>query len=77
MGKTKSFIKNVEITQAQRKHSCKHNKNHIINAGDKRLTLKVNQNHENFCIECAEVSLRSDIVKLQSILNELAAGRSD
>jgi hypothetical protein len=71
MGKTKSFIKNIEITQAQRKHSCKHNKNHIINAGDKRLTLKINRSYENFCTECAKISLRDDITKLQSLLNEL------
>jgi hypothetical protein len=71
MGKTKSFIKNIEITQAQRKHSCKHNKNHTINASDKRLTLKVNRNYENFCKECAKVSLRADIAKLKFILNEL------
>jgi hypothetical protein len=73
MGKYKSFIKSIEITHAKRKHPCKHNKGHIINAGDNRLTLKVNRSFENFCVECAEISLKTDIAKLQSILNELEA----
>jgi hypothetical protein len=71
MGKLKSFIKNIEVTHARRKHCCKHNKKHIVNAGDKRLTLKVNRSYENFCIECAKISLKADIAKLQSILNQL------
>jgi hypothetical protein len=73
MGKIKSFVKSIEITQAKRKHFCKHNQKHIVKAGDKQLTLKVSRSHENFCVECAKVSLRYDIVKLQSILHELEA----
>jgi hypothetical protein len=71
MGKLKSFVKNIAITHAERKHSCKHNKNHIITAGDIRLSLKVNRSYENFCVECAKTSLRADIAKLQTILNKL------
>jgi hypothetical protein len=71
MGKPKSFIKSIEITQAKRKHFCKHNRKHIVNAEDKQLTLKVNRSYENFCVECAKVSLKADIAKLQSILREL------
>jgi hypothetical protein len=74
MGKIKSFVKSIEITHAKRKHFCKHNKKHIVNAGDKQLTLKVNRSHENFCVECAKVSLRADIAKLQSILYEFENG---
>ena len=73
MGKLKSFVKNIEITHAERKHSCKHNKNHIITAGDTRLSLKVNRSYENFCIECAKASLKADITKLKTILNKLEA----
>jgi hypothetical protein len=73
MGKIKSFVKSIEITQAKRKHFCKHNKKHIVQAGDKQLTLKVSRSYENFCMECAKVSLKTDIAKLQSILHELEA----
>jgi hypothetical protein len=73
MDKIKSFIKNIEITQAKRKHFCKHNKKHIVNTGDRQLALKVNRSPENFCVECAKISLRADIAKLQSILHELEA----
>jgi hypothetical protein len=73
MGKIKSFVKSIEITQAKRKHFCKHNKKHVVKSGDKQLTLKVSRSHENFCVECAKVSLSADIAKLQSILRELEA----
>jgi len=71
MGKTKSFIKNISIDTAKRTHSCKHNRKHIINIGDKRLKYKEGRAYQHFCIKCAEESLKDDISKLRKLLNEL------
>jgi hypothetical protein len=71
MGRRKSFLKSIEIDIAKKSHDCKHNKNHRINTGDKRLSLKVGRTHERYCVECAKESLKADIAKLEYILNHL------
>jgi hypothetical protein len=71
MGKRKSFLQSIEIETALRSLMCQHNKNHRINSGDKRLSLKVGRTHENYCVECAKESLKADIVKLTDILQQL------
>jgi superfamily II helicase len=76
MGRTKSFIKNISIDTAKRKHHCKHDKKHIVNIGDKRLKYKEGQSCSYFCIKCAEESLKNDISKLNNLLIELENAHS-
>lgn len=56
MAKMKKLVLKCEIGTAQKKHSCKHNQNHIISKGDLRLTLILNDGRAtkvNYCKECA------------------------
>lgn len=71
VGKTKSFLKNISIDTAKLSHSCKHNKKHKINKGDKRLKLKEDRAFQHFCVECARESLKKDISELNALLIEL------
>ncbi|GMO32861.1 MAG: hypothetical protein Ta2B_13660 [Termitinemataceae bacterium] len=77
MGKRKSFLQSIEVETAQRAHSCQHNKNHRINNGDIRLSIKVGRSHERYCVECAKESLKADIAKLSEILQQLESIQSD
>lgn len=54
MGRPKSLIKNIQITEAKRAHSCKSNSKHKILKGDLRITVKEGQNERNYCIECGK-----------------------
>jgi len=72
MAKPKTFVKSISVDIAIRSHKCKHNKKHIINKDEKRLTLKEGRSKERFCAICATESLKNDIIKMQSILNELS-----
>jgi len=71
MGRIKSYVKNISIDIAIRSHSCKHDKKHLIKAGDKRLKLIVNRSEQHFCVECAKKSLEKDIEKINKLLDEL------
>ena len=56
MSKMKNLILKCEISEAQRKHSCKHNSQHVILKGDLRLTLTLNDGRStkvNYCKNCA------------------------
>jgi hypothetical protein len=71
MGKTKSFLKNISIDTAKSSHSCKHNKKHKINKGDKRLKLKKNRAFQHFFFFFSKESLKKDISELNAFLIEL------
>jgi hypothetical protein len=71
MAKPKSFLKNIVVDKAMRSHCCKHNSNHKIQSGEKRLRLKTNRSHEHFCVKCAVESINADMKKLEEIKNLL------
>ena len=71
MAKLKSFIKNISVDIAKKKHQCQHNSLHEICKNDKRLKLVVDRSTEFFCVSCAVASLEKDIKKLEQIKEEL------
>lgn len=70
MGRPKSIIKNIYISDAKKTHSCKSNKSHIIQKGEKRLTIKEGQNELNYCMECGKRFVDSAIAELKNIRSD-------
>ncbi|MBN2435567.1 MAG: hypothetical protein JXK07_09920 [Spirochaetes bacterium] len=71
MPRPKSLLKSFDFDNAKKAHNCQHNGKHRINAGDKRLKLKVNRTHEHYCLECAKKIIESDLLKLKSALEQI------
>jgi hypothetical protein len=58
----------MEWTQAGRAHDCRNNKDHRIEKGQQRLTIKSDGDEHHYCVACAKTFLAADIVRLQSVL---------
>jgi hypothetical protein len=70
MGRPKSLVKNIDITEAKRAHSCKSNKNHKIQKGGQRLTVKEGQSERNYCMECGKKFIDSALEELNRVRSE-------
>lgn len=68
MGRPKSLIASMEWTVAARAHDCRSNKNHRLEKGDRRLTVKEDGSDLHYCVTCATTFLASDIKRLQNLL---------
>ena len=76
MAKVKRLILKCEVDKAQRKHVCKHNKNHVIQKGDLRLTLTLSDGRatkERYCKECAIKMIEQSFEELNNLKNILEA----
>lgn len=71
MPRPKSLIVSMEITAAGRAHNCRHNDNHRIEKGVKRLTIKVDGDEHHYCLACAKTFLVKDLGRLQAILADV------
>jgi hypothetical protein len=60
----------MEWTQAGRAHDCRNNKNHRIEKGQRRLTIKSDGDEHHYCISCAKSFLQADIQRLESLLQQ-------
>lgn len=67
MGRPKSLIKNIQITEAKRTHSCKSNNKHKILKGNLRITVKEGQNERNYCIDCGKRFIELAINELDEL----------
>jgi hypothetical protein len=74
MARPKSLIVTMEWTIAARAHVCRNNKNHRLEKGMQRLTIKENGDEWNYCVTCAMSFLANDIKRLQELL---ATGNPD
>jgi len=64
----------MEWTVAARAHGCRNNKNHRLEKGDRRLTIKEDGDERNYCQACAKAFLANDIKRLQELLAAGDAG---
>ena len=76
MGRQKSLLKSISITVAERQHSCRHDKNRVINKGEARLEIKEGRKISRYCLETAEIFLKAGIEKLQTIAQDVKERRS-
>jgi hypothetical protein len=71
MGRLKSLVKNVTVNKAVKSHNCKRDKEHRVQAGEKRLRVKEGRSTAHYCPECGTASILADITKLQNLQKEL------
>lgn len=71
MGRPRSLIASMSITQAGKSHNCRHNKNHRINMNDSRLTIADDGDSHHYCLGCATLFLSNDIGRLQALLAQV------
>lgn len=71
MGRPKSLIVSMEITTAGRAHDCRYNKNHRLEKGVRRLTIRSDGDEHHYCLACAKTFLVKDIERLQVLLAEV------
>ena len=73
MARPKSLIVSMEITTAGRAHDCRYNKNHRLEKGDRRLTVRSDGDEHHYCLACAKVFLAKDVERLRTFLAEVEA----
>jgi hypothetical protein len=74
MPRPRSLIVSMEWTQAGRAHDCRNSKDHRIEKGQRRLTIKSDGDEHHYCVACAKTFLASDIKRLQSLLAQADEG---
>lgn len=67
----KSITKSFEVQEAKKAHKCSSNSRHIINQGDRRLSIKEGRSAKTYCIQCANKILNNGILNLSEVLNEI------
>ena len=73
MARPKSLLVNMEVTTAGRAHDCRHNKNHRIEKGVSRLTIKSDGDEHHYCLACAKMFLVKDVERIKVLLFEVEA----
>lgn len=73
MPRPRSLIVSMEWTSAGRAHDCRYNKNHRLEKGQRRLTIKSDGDEHHYCVACAKTFLAADIKRLQTLLEQADA----
>jgi hypothetical protein len=71
MAKPKTFVDSMVVDVAKKSHNCQHNRNHRIEMGDKRLSVKAGRGHDRFCKDCAIETLQRDITSIELTISQL------
>ncbi len=75
MPRPKSFLPQLLVERAERRHSCRQDDEHVILQGDIRLTMKDGREVRRYCLECAIRFLNLDRDKILVLVNELESHR--
>jgi hypothetical protein len=73
MGRAKSVLVSMAITEAGSSHNCRADDSHRITKGIKRLTISEDRSKLNYCLPCAQKFIALGIQRLGHIQSELAA----
>lgn len=71
MGRPKSLLKNVSVTEAKKSHKCRHDDNRTIRMGEPRLTVKEGRNVSHYCLENGQKFLELAFEKVSGLLQEV------
>jgi hypothetical protein len=71
MPRPKSVVVSMEITTAGRAHDCRYNKNHRLEKGMSRLTIKEDGDEHHYCLPCARTFLLQGAERLRTLLAEV------
>jgi hypothetical protein len=66
----RSLIVSMEWTHAGRAHDCRYNKNHRLEKGQRRLTIKSDGDEHHYCVACAKTFLVADIKRMHAMLEQ-------
>jgi hypothetical protein len=76
MGRPKSFLPQLFVDRAERRHSCRQQDDHVILQGEIRLTMKDGREVKRYCLECAIKFLNLDRDKILALVKELESHRA-
>ncbi len=68
MARPKSVVVSMEITVAGRAHDCRYNKNHRLQKGMRRLTVKEDGDEHHYCLACARMFLVQGVERLTALI---------
>jgi len=71
MPRLKSVVVSMEVTTAGRAHDCRYNKNHRLEKGMSRLTIKDDGDQHHYCLPCAKTFLVHGVDRLRTLLAEV------
>lgn len=71
MPRPKSVVVSMEITTVGRAHDCRYNKNHRLEKGMQRLTIKEDGDAHHYCLACARTFLAQGLERLRGLLSEV------
>lgn len=71
MPRPRSLIVSMAITTAGASHNCRHNDNHRIQKGERRLTITSDGDKHHYCLACARGFLTNDLTRLRALLAEV------
>lgn len=71
MGRAKSVLVAMAITEAGSSHNCRADDSHRIAKGVKRLTISEDRSKLNYCLPCAEKFVALGIQRLNEIQSNL------
>ena len=72
-----SLLMPMEFTTAGHAHLCGYNRQHWLEAGMVRLTVRSNNDEHHYCLECANTLLIQGIGQLQIFLAGLSGLSED
>jgi len=73
MARPKSLVVSMEITVVGRAHDCRYNKNHRLEKGMSRLTIKEDGDEHHYCLTCARVFLVQGVERLTALITAVDA----
>lgn len=69
----KSLLVSMELSVAGRAHGCRHNKNHRVEKGEPRLSIKVDRSHHHYCLACARKFMAASLHRLNELNDSVNA----
>jgi hypothetical protein len=71
MPRPKSVVVSMEITTVGRAHDCRFNKNHRLEKGMQRLTIKEDGDEHHYCLPCARSFVLQGSARLRTLLADI------
>jgi len=71
MARPKSVLVSMEITTVGRAHDCRYNKNHHLEKGMSRLTIKEDGDEHHYCLACARAFMLHGTERLRALLADV------
>lgn len=71
MPRPESVVVGMEITTVARAHDCRYNKNHRLEKGMHRLTIREDGDEHHYCLTCAKTFLTQGAERIRVLIAEV------